>query len=766
MSALIPRLTSNRFDELLSAVSTTDVEQVLHDLDSQIEWVPLGNNPDNFGPISIGADPFDGIAERITNAIDAIVEAEVELRPELKSCATPRDAIEAIFGFEEGNLKSVADEKIRDLASKINVRFLESGSPKRPTVEIVDEGIGQHPEDFPNTLLSLNRGYKVSKFYLIGAFGQGGQTSFAHSSYAIVVSRRHPRLLRGGQADLVGWTIVRYHDPSTATEFFKQGRWEYCVSKGARQIFTVPPSAVRRAFPNGTLIRLVSYNLPRGSSDVLQSVSTAWSYLSQALFDSVLPIRLHEARGRFEQRSQPLTGLARRLWRGGRGDRVLVSKSDSYTLDLDLYGTAKVNYWALSPANELDRWSDIKRGYVSSGQCVFVTLNGQRQGVESPTFLRDRVGLTYSHDYLIVQIDCDRLSKAAKKSLFSSTRDRLIDSDFRDTLFEEVVQFLRQDRNILAFERERRTRILSARSERDTTRVRQLVGKYIAENPDLQELLSGRPKSVQDGFKQPKGPTQLVADEIREEELQEVALLKVPTYLRITNAKDPVPVEKGGNALIRIETDAIDSYLDSGEESRLRIVHVKNVVTKRSISRLRDGRISYYVHFPSTTRVGHQDTVRVELDRVGTSTLVAERAVECVHPFNRKQEPARNKFPEPKIYPISREKNPETWAQFSWSEDSVGRLLLGKTDEPGIYVSLDNRNLVKALKSRAHDPEMVKSIEERYISGIAYYLLLRKVHEIKGKGVSPAPDSESDDSPELVRVAQTVATLSLPQEST
>jgi len=42
------------------------------------QWVPVGGYEANFGLISIGSDPGHALVERVTNAIDAIIEREAE----------------------------------------------------------------------------------------------------------------------------------------------------------------------------------------------------------------------------------------------------------------------------------------------------------------------------------------------------------------------------------------------------------------------------------------------------------------------------------------------------------------------------------------------------------------------------------------------------------------------------------------------------------------------------------------------------------------
>ncbi|HEX9341641.1 MAG TPA: hypothetical protein VF992_10815 [Thermoplasmata archaeon] len=762
-------MRDSELNELLMATTAGDVEKVIERLSNRIEWVPLGGNAGNYGIISMGADPYDGITERITNAIDAMIELQVELRPELKRTTSPRKAVEAIYELKDGKLRWCEQRRIGELASHIKVKFMDSESSKRPTIEIQDQGIGQHPLDFPATLLGLNEDYKVSKLYLMGAFGQGGQTSFAHCTYGIIVSRKESSLLKAGRDDLVGWSIVRYRDMTTPDVIFKRGRWEYCVEAGTRRVPTCDPREIRIAFEHGTLIRLVSYDLPKGTSDVLQPASTAWSFLSQSLFDPLLPMRLYESRVQYENRNRALAGLANRLWSGGRGDKAQIWSSDSYELRLGTRGSVTINYWALSPADELENWRDIKKGYVSGNHAIYVTLNGQRHGVEQTTFLRDRVNLTYSHDYLIVQVDCDGLTNQSKKELLSSTRDRLKEGEFKEDLMEEVAQHLRQDRNVLAFERDRKVKILSARSERDTSKIRSLVGRYIGQNPELAELILARGKEPLEGQKQKKQEREYAGpEEIREEELDRPDLKPIPTYLRITNVKDPIPIEKGGNSLVRLETDAVDSYFESDWDSHFRGVHKTGLTIRRSSSRLRNGKISYFAHCPPSGKTGTQEELRFELDLPDGSVLAVERSIVIVPPFERKKEPGEEKLPEPRIFPVSKADNAAVWAAFGWDERSVGKVVIekAKPEDSGIYVSLDNLNLAKALRRRKLEADVSRAVEDRYLAGVAFYLLLRKVHEIKGKSLPDSePNGSSDSSAELDRVAQVVSVLSLPIEA-
>jgi len=619
---------SRIINKLLDVKKSTDVEKIIDEIGNKIKWIPVGNNPNNYGIISMGAHPYDGITERITNSIDAMIELNVELNSSISKMSSPREAIEMIHSIKQGILKNADNKTISSLASDIKVKFFNSGKPKAPTILVWDKGIGQHPDDFPETLLSLNSDYKAIKFYLIGAFGQGGQTSFNYCDYCIIISRKNNKLLKKRQKDEIGWSIVRFHDPSTDKIFYKRGLWEYCVDANTGKIFTSTEKDIRVAFNHGTYIKLVTYDLPKGSSDVLQPSGTAWSYLSQSLFDPVLPIRLFEERSpKFEKRNRPLSGLATRLWKGGRGENVKLF-NNSYEVDLGKKGKVNINYWTMDPASDAggkSKWRDVKKGYVTGKSAVFLTLNGQRHGIENSLFLRDKVNLKYSFDYVIVQVDCDNLTKIAKKQLLSSTRERLREGEMKDILFKEVAIHLQEDRNLLAFEKERKNKIMTAETEKDTTKIRKMVSKIITSNPQLSELIMKEGKEDSPSKKQRKSEKKPDEDKIADEELVTPELKPIPTYLIVTNKKNPIPVEKGGSALIRLETDAEDDYLEGENENRFRIIHTENKMKKKSKSKLRNGKLSYHVTCPSSIRVGSSEIIKIQLDRPNEAPFEIEK---------------------------------------------------------------------------------------------------------------------------------------------
>jgi hypothetical protein len=86
---------------------------------------------------------------------------------------------------------------------RIAVVLSPSGNESAPTVDVVDDGIGLAPDQFPSTILSLQSGNKIQKWYLIGAFGQGGASALAFCDYALIVSRSKET------PGKVGFTVIK-----------------------------------------------------------------------------------------------------------------------------------------------------------------------------------------------------------------------------------------------------------------------------------------------------------------------------------------------------------------------------------------------------------------------------------------------------------------------------------------------------------------------------------------------------------------------------
>jgi hypothetical protein len=435
--------------------------------------------------------------------------------------------------------------------------------------------------------------------------------------------------------------------------------------------------------------------------------------------------------------------------------------NNQYPVDLGTHGKIKINFWALEPIYEPGKkinWKDIRKGYVSHNNAVFFTLNGQKHDIIKSSFLRDKCDLTYSHEYLIVQVDCDELTNLAKKQLFSSTRERMTEGEMKELLLDELAKHLGSDSNILRFEKERKKEILSAKTSVETTKIKKMVGKYISKNPVLSALIKKEQKERFERETAKRETSEDKEDKIEDEELEIPELNPIPTYLKITNKLDPIPIEKGGSAIIRLEADTEDAYLVDTDDEKFRSFHEHGITRKKSRSRLRNGKITYHVFCPPTVRVGNKENIRFELALPSDTFLSVEREIICRHPIKRKKVKKQKKIPEPKIIPLTR--GEELWDRKGYDERSVGEIWLAGEDS-AIIVSLENTHLQKIISKKGIGKSIIENTKDRYVAAISYYLLLRKVDMINSKTNGDKFD-ESHDSIELQRLANTISVIALP----
>src|SRR5437667_3564623 len=115
---------------MLTTVNNADeMHKWIVALESQgFNWKPVGGISNNSGTVEIGSDPGESLNERITNAIDAVLEREWREKHFSESQpASPREAVTRWFRIPGGKLSNLPQESRRKLAEMIQVILLESG---------------------------------------------------------------------------------------------------------------------------------------------------------------------------------------------------------------------------------------------------------------------------------------------------------------------------------------------------------------------------------------------------------------------------------------------------------------------------------------------------------------------------------------------------------------------------------------------------------------------------------------------------------------
>ena len=99
------------FEMLLGATNVRRVTDVIETfaMNHRISWRAVGDRENNLATINLGTDPAAGLIERITNAIDAVLERVWNEMGRPTNIRSPREAFESWFGIQDGRLENVAD---------------------------------------------------------------------------------------------------------------------------------------------------------------------------------------------------------------------------------------------------------------------------------------------------------------------------------------------------------------------------------------------------------------------------------------------------------------------------------------------------------------------------------------------------------------------------------------------------------------------------------------------------------------------------------
>lgn len=709
-------------------------------------WRAVGDRENNFGTINIGSDPGYGLIERVTNAIDAVIEREAVRRaPKVKSWpASPREAAEEWFGIPGGRVNKLDLKQRQKLADNIVIRLLESGAKKQPTLEVRDLGIGLTGRMFPRTILSLNESNKVDKPYLAGAFGQGGSTALAFSpGGTLFVSRRQKDLLPKDDADEVAVTFARYNPLDF--EKNKNGRYEYLVGPD-NEVASIEPALLK--FDAGTSVVHFNLDIAKYSEQLTQLTNSLWWLLQNALFDPVLPYWAEDHRPVTKGEKALRRTIAGNFARLADDKREKIEHYDSVSVNLSHSTGAtsvQVNYWVLKSDPENKGASPID-AYVDPYKPIAFTFHGQTHGTEERRFISDRLDLPHLTKYLIIQTELDGLSSHARRDLLSATRDRLKQLPFYEQMRECIATALSEDQVLHRLNQLRKEELLSRHSEAEEAKMQQRFAKLMEKFKAGIDTSAPGKGGNESGRKPKQSGTR--------EELQPLPTKDKPTFIRIANVQKPVSIRLDRHGLLRLESDAPDDYLQSHVHANLVVsCEPEGLVAFESRSDFRGGRARATVRPAEKAKAGDEGTLTVFLFTPEGKSFNAKTSFRLEMPEASQtagnQRKAQVQIPKP--IPVRKVE----WKKFSWDEMSVARVDEDKT-ETLIFVNLDNRHIVKLLQANYQDTG-IKRMSRNFLLYTAFYSWVQHAATRKKEIGLEGKPFEDYMAAELDRVAQTVS---------
>jgi hypothetical protein len=764
-------------ERLLTARTSGDIEELMGLMTAAglAGTREIGDRDNNAGTIEIASNSYSALCERLTNGIDALLELKASQAgyhaPEdwPQAPTNPRDAARMLFNVPKAGFIDMTEKERRGLAQNLVFMLEESGIKEHPTVIIEDHGVGQRSEEMPDGLLSLNRSNKLRKPWQQGAYGQGGSSTLRFCPYTLFISRKAPDLLQPGEADVVGWTLA-YRDEGDP---YKEALavYRYWVNAD-NEVPVFDPGLLPDPDWQGTRIVHIGYDLTRYSQAYTQLTTGAWGMVQSILFDPVLPFLVGGRRqidlnavnktatadddmsdlvvsagdstrvvlgNRTRLEAGPKTKNLEIAWRGS-ADRDL---SKAYSKD---YGRLRIKYWVVRRPADSTSKSDPTAAYVTADAAVTVTLSGQRHETERRSWLKDNLGLPYLAKNLIVQIDIDDLSPPAKRKLFSSSRERMVDGPMKDLLYDETIAALKNDDELRRLEHEMRERAMSKGAEEVADRVRNKLAKFVntflknktktIKVDDTQTVTDGPPPGPPGGPKTPRST-------------DDSHLPNAPTA--ISFERDPITVTQGKRMTVWVHVDAKNGYLQRHEDD-LTVRFTPDLggkVLDVGKSELLAGKSMWTLQAQPDAPIGEGEIEAVLVTHNGILQASAKvRVIAPPKPSKRKQKDKEVPLKGPNIAWVKR----EDW-DADFNEKTVGQVNIGD-ENTDIRVNRHHPLIDKALSDKTLTEERVKNRENRYLFAIACGLFRQEYAKKEGGHLTEEQiQAEQDRMAEAVLIA-------------
>ena len=498
--------------ELCQADSDSEVVAILKNAgywDDSNSWVDYGGIENNYASIGNQQGKADAaLVEKIINSIDAVLISKcLESGVSPESPESPQsipEALKTFFKFPNGQLASLASSERTKLAEEYCglVATGNIGKVGNPSLTVFDRGCGQEPDEFEKTFLSLNASNKIKINFVQGKFNMGstGALPFCgDNNLQLIVSKRNPKFSsKLSRHDHWGFTVVRRERP---TGQMKSSKYTYLAPNKkilgfkADSLPIIP--ALKKAtitqateLEHGSLVKLYEYQIgPSLKTNILFDLNYRLSLLMPNM---PLPVQLYERRAysghSFES---TLAGLMSRL-EDDKRDNLETGFPCSSTFSIDSQ-QVKVDIYTFKMKEVKDEEGKVKvinaKDNYSKTEAIVFSVNGQSHGhLDKQFFSRQKVGLGYLSNSILVHVDCSMLSNETREKVFMNSRDRLRDDPIKKKIESEIESLLNKHAGLKELSVERRKKAINERLSNEKP-LEELLTKMLKLSPALSSLL-------------------------------------------------------------------------------------------------------------------------------------------------------------------------------------------------------------------------------------------------------------------------------------
>jgi hypothetical protein len=748
------------FEALFQTTSVQDVRATLTDIgDSNesaldkpfgplgLQWHAYGDNTSNLSTIGLASKAGRSLTERITNMFDAVLE---DRKPNgIVPPMSPQLAAQQWFGRPmtgpgEGlfNWKYVST----GIDRRLHVAMSSSGSENAPTIDIIDDGVGITPEQMPKTILSLQAGNKITKRYLMGAFGQGGSSTLAFCEYCLIACRSKD------DPTAVGFTLTRV---LKLGEEYKEDCWAYLalndngriivpsirLSDEPIEVYPAVPKSKLPLLKKGVLVRHYAYQLSGIAGKLGPAPGNLYHYLHVSMFDPLFPFRVIDRRDPDQPREELITGSRNRLMRLTLRKSSSDSSEDESGSEIRHYRPMEyitppnstepsigIEYWVVFNFKKVKKEVTLRGHsnelYVHKGHPIVGVLNGQNQG-ELTARLLSSIGLPMVARHIVINIDASSAASDTRRQLFSTNREGFKDGPVLDEITRVLKKLLEEDEELYILEEEIASLLAKSASDTTNDEVKRQVTQLLldagiqvkAEGPGFAtggtETVTGRrPRTG----KRPVSP----------EPLPTLPFPEV-TRFELVWPKPKLTVHMGDNEVVLVETDADAEY---DKQGRLAIRCEPAQLEIAGKSPLRGGRVRWRLRPTTHASAGMTGRVVVTLTKPDGQQIVDGTDFEVMAPYEVKGKKAPDLVPPFEIVPISPDANSLEWEAAGWADlpgerqNHVAYKIVNASGKTIVYYSTIFEPFMAQVQ-KLPSAAMVEAFRTNYSVWIGYHAILQ-----------------------------------------
>lgn len=706
------------------------------------------------------AKPVAALVEKLTNSIDAMLMKKCyEQGIDPRSQVAPKnmhDAVRSFYSYENFDLQVYRNEVAQDIQI-----LADPNSPRGDSsLVIFDNGEGQHPQDFPNTFLSLLRGNKNDIKFVQGKYNMGGAGALVYCGekrYQLVASKRYD------STGNFGFSLLRIHPLTKEEEETKKNTYyEYFCPDGKIPEFPIDEldlNIYRRKFRTGTIIKLYSYDLPPGSKSVISRDLN--QSVNEYLHNPALPIYIIDRKERYPKD----IGLERIMF--GISNRLLYQK-DKYVdrqFSLEITGNKEVGkiratvtvFKVKSEDKTVKEFKDtIQNEFFKNNMSVAFSLNGQVHGFYTSEFITRSLKYKLLKDYLLIHVDCTNMTLHYRNNLFMASRDRLKNGKESEIIRSLLAEYLRKSELNDIYKQRKDS--FSA----DTSDANELLKKFsknLPLNPEMLKLLKQTFKLEEIDKKKDETQKSKIKTDSKPKTKEPFISQRYPSIFKIQGKPDKdgkifKTIPLGGDKTIRFDTDVENEYFDrikdKGELNLYVLQHAPNDAVggnapgkPREIdeyfqvvkSSPQDGTIRVNMQPKNTLKAGDELQIKANL----SSIVQPDGALESI--FYVKIEELKEKEPRPEeenvpqiglpqmvlVYKDERE-GVKTWSDFEASGSPFDEVEIMATDTNDkdeletIFINMDS-SLLRTYKSKLDGDEVLQIADNKYVSQVYFHTL-------------------------------------------